>query len=190
MALPADALLFSLPKALDKVFNRDLAAAGIPKQDARDRFLDVHALRMTFGTHLSAAGVPLRTAQAAMRHSDPKLTANVYTDPQLLDVGAALDKLPGMAAASLTPERQALAAGAESDPENGNPFLAPVLALAPGFSCTRGAIPVTSTASHPPVAKQQKTHETRGEKRISRADLSGAKDGNRTRDLLSHSQTL
>ena len=56
--------------------------------------MDVHALRTTFGTHLSKGGVPLRTAQEAMRHSDPKLTANVYTDPKLLDVAGALDALP------------------------------------------------------------------------------------------------
>jgi hypothetical protein len=29
-----------------------------------------------------------------MRHSDIKLTMNVYTDPKLLDVRAALDALP------------------------------------------------------------------------------------------------
>jgi hypothetical protein len=29
-----------------------------------------------------------------MRHSDPKLTANVYTDPKLLDVAGGLDTLP------------------------------------------------------------------------------------------------
>ena len=40
------------------------------------------------------ASVPLRTAQAAMRHSDPALTANVYTDPKLLDVAGALNVLP------------------------------------------------------------------------------------------------
>jgi hypothetical protein len=40
--------------------------------------------------------VPLRTTQAAMRHSDPKLTANVYTDPKLLDVRGALDALPSL----------------------------------------------------------------------------------------------
>src|SRR4029450_12170151 len=60
----------------------------------RGRTLDVHALRTTFGTLLSKGGVPLRTAQAAMRHSDPSLTANVYTDPKLLDVHGALDALP------------------------------------------------------------------------------------------------
>ncbi|MFN7020705.1 MAG: tyrosine-type recombinase/integrase [Phycisphaerales bacterium] len=58
--------------------------------------MDVHALRHTFGTHLSKAGVPLRTAQAAMRHSDPSLTANVYTDPKLLDVAGAVASLPDL----------------------------------------------------------------------------------------------
>ena len=47
-------------------------------------------------THLSKNGVSLRTAQAAKRHSDPRLTANVYTDPQLLDVAGALDVLPSL----------------------------------------------------------------------------------------------
>jgi hypothetical protein len=38
----------------------------------------------------------LRTAQAAMRHSTPVLTANTYTDPKLLDVARALDALPSL----------------------------------------------------------------------------------------------
>ena len=46
--------------------------------------------------HLSKGGVPLRTAHAAMRHSKPDLTANVYTDPKLLDVIGALDALPSL----------------------------------------------------------------------------------------------
>jgi hypothetical protein len=79
-----------------RVFDRDLKLAGIPKRDERGRTLDVHALRTTFGTLLSRGGVPLRTAQAAMRHSDPSLTANVYTDPKLLDVAGALDALPSL----------------------------------------------------------------------------------------------
>ena len=33
-----------------------------------------------------------------MRHSDPKLTANVYTDPALLDVVGAVNALPAMSA--------------------------------------------------------------------------------------------
>jgi hypothetical protein len=74
-----------------------LATAGIPKRDERNRVVDVHAFRVTFGTHLCAAGVPLRTAQAAMRHSKPELTANIYTDPKLLDVAGAIDALPALA---------------------------------------------------------------------------------------------
>jgi hypothetical protein len=66
----------------------------IDKRDDRGRTLDVHALRHTFGTLLSKGGIAPRTAQAAMRHSDIKLTMNVYTDPALLDVRGALDALP------------------------------------------------------------------------------------------------
>jgi site-specific recombinase XerD len=66
---------------LTRVFARDLAAASIPERDERNRVVDIHALRVTFGTHLCAAGVPLRAAQAAMRHSKPELTANNYTTP-------------------------------------------------------------------------------------------------------------
>ena len=105
-ALPAGAKLFDVPSGLIRIFDRDLVFAGLArielrggkeviiKTDDRGRTLDIHALRHTFGTHLCAAGVPLRTAQAAMRHSDPSLTANVYTDPRLLDVAGAIQKLP------------------------------------------------------------------------------------------------
>jgi integrase/transcriptional regulator with XRE-family HTH domain len=92
--LPSDTPIFDVPAGLVRIFDRDLKHAGIPKRDERGRTLDVHALRTTFGTLLSRGGVPLRTAQAAMRHSDPSLTANVYTDPKLLDVHGALDALP------------------------------------------------------------------------------------------------
>ena len=92
---PGDRLL-TVPDKLVKVMDRDLAAAGIPKRDERGRTVDVHALRHTFGTHLSRAGAAPRTAQAAMRHSTLDLTMRVYTDPKLLDVAGALDALPAM----------------------------------------------------------------------------------------------
>lgn len=76
----------------------------VVKTDHRGRTIDVHALRHTFGTHLSKAGVPLRTAQAAMRHSDPSLTANVYTDPKLLDVAGAVESLPDLPLAAVSEE--------------------------------------------------------------------------------------
>ncbi|MBL8761533.1 MAG: site-specific integrase [Phycisphaerae bacterium] len=107
-ALANDEPLFDVPGGLIRIFDRDLVFAGLArvenrggkevviKTDDRGRTIDVHALRHTFGTHLSKAGVPLRTAQAAMRHSDPSLTANVYTDPKLLDVAGAVASLPDL----------------------------------------------------------------------------------------------
>jgi integrase len=74
MRLPADALLFDVPTGLLRILDRDLEAAGIPKRDDRGRTVDVHAMRTTFGTLLSKTGTAPRTAQAAMRHSDLKLT--------------------------------------------------------------------------------------------------------------------
>ena len=99
------------------------ATAGIPKRDDRDRTVDVHALRHTFGTHLSKGGVAPRTAQAAMRHSKIDLTMNVYTDPRLLDVHGALDALPTLPLDGRSQQRQLATgtAGAES-------LLAPMLA--------------------------------------------------------------
>ena len=94
--LPAETPLLSVPKQLVRTLNRDLAVAGIAKIDDRGRSLDVHALRHSFGSLLSAGGVAPRTAQAAMRHSSIDLTMNVYTDPRLLDVHGALDALPSL----------------------------------------------------------------------------------------------
>jgi len=100
--------LFNIPAGFLRILNRDLVAAGIArkvvdpntgksiiqKHDERGRTVDIHALRTTFASHLSKGGVSLRTAQAAMRHSKPELTANVYTDEKLLDVAGALNALP------------------------------------------------------------------------------------------------
>jgi len=96
LTLPLDEPLFTVPQDFVKILDRDLAAAGIPKRDERGRTVDLHALRHTFGTHLSKNGVPPRTAQAALRHSSLDLTMNVYTDPSLLDVAGALKALPGL----------------------------------------------------------------------------------------------
>ena len=95
--LPLDTPLFpNISQQFVKVLDRDLAAAGIPKRDERGRSIDVHALRHTYCSLLSAGGVAPRTAQAAMRHSSIDLTMNVYTDPRVLDVAGALDSLPSL----------------------------------------------------------------------------------------------
>jgi integrase len=90
---PADRA-FVAPVGFLRVLERDLAYAGIPKRDDLGRTVDLHAFRTSLCTHLNRAGVPLRTAQAVMRHSNPSLTANIYTDPTLLDTAAAVGQLP------------------------------------------------------------------------------------------------
>jgi len=99
--LPLNMPLFKSVPTI-RVFDADIAAAGLPKADRRGHTLDIHALRHTFGTHLSLAGVLPRTAQAAMRHSRIDLTMNVYTDPVLLDVAGAVNALPGFGQAAIT----------------------------------------------------------------------------------------
>ena len=89
-----NALVLKVPTGLLRVLDLDLQAAGISKKDSRGRTVDIHALRHTFGTMLSVAGVKPRTAQEVMRHSTLDLTMNVYTDPALLDTAGAVEALP------------------------------------------------------------------------------------------------
>jgi len=75
-------------------FRKDLAKAGISYEDALGRKADFHALRYFFATHLTRVGVPQRFTQELLRHSDPKLTAMVYTDTSLLPLYEAVKCLP------------------------------------------------------------------------------------------------
>lgn len=87
--------LFVLPNL--RTFKRDLTLAGVDyKKDEDGRSVDFHGLRTSFATHLSKSGVHPRIAQAALRHSDIRLTMAIYTDPRLLDVSGAIDTLPGL----------------------------------------------------------------------------------------------
>lgn len=98
-ALPTDKAFPTMrqEKGAD-MFRADLEAAGIPVVDDNGRVLDFHSLRHTFGTFLNRARVPLATAQKLMRHSDPKLTANIYTHVIVQDKAEALALLPTMEA--------------------------------------------------------------------------------------------
>ena len=81
-------------------FQRDLARAGIEKLDSQGRKVDFHALRHTLATNLARAGVPQRLAMEIMRHSDPRLTAVVYTDANALPTRAMMEQLPNFAEVS------------------------------------------------------------------------------------------
>jgi len=139
MRLPPDTPLFDVPEGLVRILDLDLHAAGIPKRDDRDRTVDVHALRHTFGTHLSKGGIAPRTAQAAMRHSKLDLTMNIYTDPRLLDVAGALGVLPALPL-DAEPSPEPLKATGSLNATPNVPTLVPTLVPAPGFPSTVEAI--------------------------------------------------
>jgi integrase len=86
--------VFRVPVELVKILKRDLILAGIPYRDERGRTLDVHSFRYTTATFLSRAKVPPKIAQRMMRHSDIKLTMQVYTDVSQLDETEALAAFP------------------------------------------------------------------------------------------------
>ncbi|WP_253158041.1 tyrosine-type recombinase/integrase [Stieleria tagensis] len=87
------ARVFNVPAGMLRIMDRDLKLAGIEKE-SDGSVVHIHALRHSFGTHLSKAGVAPRVAQAAMRHSDISLTMNTYTDARLLDTAEAVEALP------------------------------------------------------------------------------------------------
>jgi integrase len=91
---PAGKPLFPVKGRKRKAMLRaDLRAAGIePVVDGK--VIDLHALRTTFITNLSLGGVPLAVAQKLARHSDPRLTSNVYTSLSLTELQKAVQALP------------------------------------------------------------------------------------------------
>lgn len=88
---PDDPVFDTVPTL--KAIREDLTRAKIEWRDLGEGKLDFHCLRVTFCTDLARAGVPLVMAQRLMRHSDPRLTANIYSKFQLDDVREALTKL-------------------------------------------------------------------------------------------------
>jgi len=71
-----------------------IKAAEIPYKDEAGRQFDFHSLRVQYGTILAQAGVNIRTAMEMMRHTDIRLTTQVYTDPKLLNTTSAARSLP------------------------------------------------------------------------------------------------
>jgi len=89
-------------------FDRILKIARIAPLDEQGRKVDIHALRHTFISRLQRAGVSLVHAQKLAGHSDPKLTAMIYTHLNTEDLRAAIDMLP--CAEPTTPTRNQMEA--------------------------------------------------------------------------------
>ena len=65
-------------------------------QDEEGLYADFHANRHTFISNLGRMGVPLATAQKLARHSDPRLTANLYTHIDMKEKSEAVAALPDL----------------------------------------------------------------------------------------------
>jgi hypothetical protein len=95
-----------------ETFRNDLKRANIPFKDSMDRKVDLHALRYTFGTWLARSGATPRVAMELMRHTDIRLTTNLYTDPKLLNVTGAVEDLPSL---GTEPQKESLKATGTDD---------------------------------------------------------------------------
>jgi len=80
-----------------RMLRHDLAAAGLPYQDANGLFYDFHSLRSVAPTLMARNGVPLQAAQHHLGHHDPKLTAKFYTKHTLQSQATQLGKIPSLA---------------------------------------------------------------------------------------------
>jgi len=78
-----------------RIFDRLLEAVGIDRLDAQGRQLDIHAMRHSAATRFARAGMPLTHAQFVLGHSDPKLTAKIYTHLEANDVRASIERIAG-----------------------------------------------------------------------------------------------
>ena len=113
---PGDTPVFNMPDKLAPIVRADLRWAKarwiketqdraerrrrrddgfLAHRDAAGRIVDFHALRVTYITLLVKGGASVKVAQELARHSDPKLTMNVYTRLGVHDLAGALENLPG-----------------------------------------------------------------------------------------------
>ena len=157
---PTDRVLRRVPSM--KVLRADLKAAGIPDETEAGR-VDLHAMRMSLATFLAANGVPQRVAQAHMRHSDPRLTAGVYTDETLLPTAAAIAELPPLPTAP-APRPERLRATGTCDPTPGGIAEPAASRAAPAqraahTSTLSGASGCTTSGSGGPAAGVAQVHE-------------------------------
>ena len=75
-------------------FRTLLKRAGVPYKDDQGRQADFHALRRSLNTHLAQNSVDPHVRKEIMRHSELRLTLDVYTDKPMLPLADAIEKLP------------------------------------------------------------------------------------------------
>ena len=94
------------------ILKTDFKKAGIVKKDGLGRVVHFHSFRKTWQTLGVRHGVNQRAAQEILGHSDPSLTANVYTDVPALSLHSEMAKLPWITEAKPSAQIDAQKSGA------------------------------------------------------------------------------
>jgi integrase len=76
-----------------RILDRLLEAAGIDRVSSRGERVDLHSLRHSAATRFARAGVPLQKAQKILGHSDPALTAQIYSHLEVDDLRDAMERI-------------------------------------------------------------------------------------------------
>jgi integrase len=79
-----------------RVLRQDLQAADIPEIDDAGRVFDFHSFRVFYASMLAYNGTNPKTAMELMRHSDIRLTMNIYSHAYKESLTAAVDALPNL----------------------------------------------------------------------------------------------
>jgi len=148
---------------------KDWEKANIEYLDKTNHLADFHSLRKIFCTFLQKAGVAPRIVQEAMRHSDPKLTSQTYTDAKQFCMSEAINQIPTLETSNLS---------AVKNPKSG----ALIGALARDFEWRN----LTLTVTNESIKKGPETEVPRREC----GKKNGASCRSRTDDLLITSQLL
>lgn len=82
-------------KSAGVILQADLAAAGVPYRTAKG-VADFHALRHTYVTRVVLSGASVKEAQELARHSDVRLTLERYSHLGLLEMAAAILRMPAL----------------------------------------------------------------------------------------------
>lgn len=90
--IPAKPLLF-ISTHPSRELDKDLEAAGIPKDIPDEGKVDFHSLRMCFITNIVNAGANIKEVQTLARHSNPNLTMNTYARARTDNMAALVNQV-------------------------------------------------------------------------------------------------
>ena len=96
MQTPDETIWGNIPGNMAPIIAVDLKAAGLDVLDEDGKVVDFHALRHSYISLLTQAGVSPKVAQSLARHSSITLTMDRYSHVRLADEAKALEALPAI----------------------------------------------------------------------------------------------